>query len=96
MTELEYVVSSVNTKVIVISGSMGSGKTTVLGESSDVLTSHHIPHATVDLDAVGTALLPDEVARDVTSRSLAAVYATVASVGITRVLIAEAVEQEEH
>jgi hypothetical protein len=85
----------VNTKVIVISGSMGSGKTTVLGESSDVLSLHRIPHATVDLDAIATALLPDETARDVTYRSLAAVYATFVSVGITRILIADAVESRQ-
>ncbi len=30
--------------VLVISGSMGSGKTTVLGEASDILTEAGIPH----------------------------------------------------
>jgi hypothetical protein len=37
-------------KVLVISGSMGSGKTTVLGEASDLLTMANILHAAIDLD----------------------------------------------
>jgi adenylate kinase len=62
----------VNARVIVISGSMGSGKTTVLGEASDVLSVCRLAHATVDLDAVGTALLPDDVSRDLIYRNLEA------------------------
>ena len=81
-----------DTKVIVISGSMGCGKTTVLGEASDVLSACHIAHATVDLDAIGTALLPDDVSREVTFRNLGAIYVNFMSVGITRVLLADAVE----
>jgi predicted kinase len=83
------------TNIIVISGSMGCGKTTVLGEASDVLTAHHIAHASVDLDAIGTALLPGDVSRDVTRRIVASMFATFARAGLTRVLIAEAVENRE-
>jgi len=36
--------------VIVISGSMGSGKTTVLGEASDILAAHSLVHAAIDMD----------------------------------------------
>jgi hypothetical protein len=85
----------VKVKVIVITGSMGCGKTTILGEASDLLTAHHIAHATVDLDAIGTALLPDEVSEEVTYRSLAVLYTTFTSVGLTRLMIAEAVENRD-
>jgi predicted kinase len=83
------------TNIIVISGSMGCGKTTVLGEASDLLTAHHIAHASVDLDAIGTALLPSDVSREVTHRIVASMFATFARAGLTRVLIAEAVEDRE-
>ncbi len=44
--------------LLVITGSMGAGKTSVLGEASDILTLRHIPHAAIDLDAFGLACLP--------------------------------------
>jgi Ni2+-binding GTPase involved in maturation of urease and hydrogenase len=44
-------------KVIIISGSMGAGKTAVMGEASDVLLSRSINHASIDLDIVATARL---------------------------------------
>jgi|SRR5688572_11422953 len=52
-----------NVKVLVISGAMGTGKTTVLGEVSDVLAARAIPHAAIDLDAVAAVLLPEEALR---------------------------------
>lgn len=42
-------------KVLVISGSMGSGKTTVLGEASDILTASNIAHVALDLDVPARA-----------------------------------------
>ena len=81
--------------VIVISGSMGSGKTTVLGEASDVLSARQIAHATIDLDAIGTVLVADAVARDLVSRNLEAIYANVLGAGVTRILLAEAVEDRD-
>jgi hypothetical protein len=80
------------TKVIILSGSMGCGKTTVLGEASDVLSSHHISHACVDLDAIATALIPENIAADVAQRNLAGIYANFMSAGVSRVLLAAAVE----
>jgi hypothetical protein len=74
---------------------MGCGKTTVLGEASDVLSACHLAHATVDLDAVGTALLPDDVSRDLIYRNLEAIYVNFMSAGITRILLADAVENRD-
>ena len=82
-------------KVIVVSGSMGSGKTTVLGEASDILSARGVVHAAIDLDAMGSALLPDAVSCDVTYRNLAAVWANYAAVGVNRLLLAEAVENRD-
>jgi gluconate kinase len=80
------------TKVIILSGSMGCGKTTVLGEASDVLSTHYIAHACVDLDAIGTVLIPEDVAADLVRRNLAGIYANFVSAGLSHVLLAEAVE----
>jgi adenylylsulfate kinase-like enzyme len=79
-------------KVIVLSGSMGSGKTTVLGEMSDILCEQGAPHAAFDLDAVTTVLLPDAAAQEVNSRNLAAICRNVLAAGVVRLLVAEALE----
>jgi hypothetical protein len=80
------------TKVIILSGSMGCGKTTVLGEASDILATHHIAHACVDLDAIGTVLIPEDRAADLVQRNLAGIYTNFISAGVSHVLLAEAVE----
>jgi len=51
-------------RALVITGSMGSGKTTILGEASDLLAAAGIPHGTIDLDAIGAVGLREEVAED--------------------------------
>jgi hypothetical protein len=43
---------------------MGSGKTTVLAEASDILALGHIMHAAIDLDALGLAHLPSAANKD--------------------------------
>src|SRR5712692_3952615 len=82
-------------RVIVISGSMGSGKTTVLGEASDILSARGVIHAAIDLDAIGSALLPDALSSDVMYRNLASVWVNFAAVGVNRLLLAEAVENRD-
>jgi hypothetical protein len=74
---------------------MGCGKTTVLGEASDILSEQGSPHAVVDPDAIGTVLLPDDAAKDLSLRNLTAIYGNVVATGITRVLLTEAVETRE-
>jgi hypothetical protein len=80
------------TKVIILSGSMGCGKTTILGEASDVLATHHIAHACIDLDAIGAVLIAEDLAADLVQRNLAGIYANFISAGVSHVLLAEAVE----
>jgi len=78
--------------VLVISGSMGAGKTTVLGEASDLLCERQIVHAAIDLDGLGVVLLPDDRAKALHHQNLAAIYANCRAAGIDRFLIASAIE----
>jgi adenylylsulfate kinase-like enzyme len=78
--------------VIVFSGTMGAGKTTVMGEASDILSQQGVVHATLDLDAMTTVGLPEHLARDVAARNLATVFANFVDHGIRHVLVAVAVE----
>ena len=72
--------------VLVISGSMGAGKTTVLGEASDLLAAAGIAHAAIDVDGLSLG----HFSEDLTARNLAAVWRNFAAAGITRLLLAEA------
>jgi hypothetical protein len=91
----EYAEAGVAANVIVISGSMGSGKTTLMGEASDLLSSRGIGHGVIDLDAIGTASLPDGVSRELMYRNLESIYTNFSRAGITRILLAEAVENRD-
>ena len=71
---------------------MGSGKTTVMAEASDILSARGIVHAAIDLDALGIARLPAGAPDDLQYRNLAAVSSNYAAVGVNRLLIAAAVE----
>jgi hypothetical protein len=72
---------------------MGAGKTTVLAEASDILASLKIPHAAIDLDALGLAYLPVGSASDaVMYRNLQSVCENYALLGIQRILLARAIE----
>jgi len=81
-----------NVAVLVISGSMGSGKTTVMVEASDILTARGAVHAAIDLDALGIVHLPLEPAVDLTYRNLASIWANYAAAGVNRLLVAGAIE----
>jgi hypothetical protein len=72
---------------------MGAGKTTVLGEASDLLALRHIAHAAIDLDALGLAHLPSTASNDgVMYRNLQSICKNYASVGVTRLMVARAIE----
>ena len=72
---------------------MGSGKTTVLSEASDILTAQNIPHASIDVDALGTAHLPPPVQNNqLMYRNLQSVWENYARAGLTRLLLARAIE----
>jgi predicted kinase len=79
-------------QVIVLTGSMGAGKTTVLGEASDLLTARGVVHAVIDLDALAAAGLAGDLCTHLTYANLAAVWSNFARAGVTRLLLGEAVE----
>ena len=83
---------SAHVPVIVITGSMGSGKTTILGEASDLLTERRITHAGIDLDTLGIGHVSEDVWTDLAYRNLSSVWQNYAAAGATRLLLAEAVE----
>ncbi|HEY2168986.1 MAG TPA: hypothetical protein VGJ30_05130 [Candidatus Angelobacter sp.] len=79
--------------LLIITGSMGAGKTAVLAEASDILAMRHIVHAAIDLDALGLAHLPSAASNDeVMYRNLKSVCENYASLGVTRLLLARAME----
>jgi adenylylsulfate kinase-like enzyme len=79
-------------RVIVITGSMGAGKTTTMAEASDLLDERGIPHAAIDFDALGLAHMAGQARNDLMFRNRDAVCANYAAAGIDRFVIAAAVE----
>jgi gluconate kinase len=80
--------------VLVISGSMGSGKTTVLGEASDLLSAGDIHHAAIDLDALALGHFPAELSDDLQDHNLTAMWRNYAAAGAKRLLVAEALDTD--
>lgn len=79
--------------MLIITGSMGAGKTSVLAEASDILALRGIVHAAVDLDALSLAHLPSAVSTDsIMYRNLQSVSQNYAALGVTRLLLARAME----
>lgn len=79
--------------LLIITGSMGAGKTAVLGEASDLLTQQHISHAAIDLDVLGLAHLPSGTSNDtVMYQNLHSVCQNYAAHGVERLLLARAME----
>ena len=79
--------------LLIITGTMGAGKTTILGEASDILAMRGIAHAAIDLDMLGLAHLPSgKCSDDVMYRNLGSVCENYASLGVSRLLIARAIE----
>lgn len=79
--------------LLIITGTMGAGKTSVLGEASDILALHGIAHAAIDLDALGLAYLPSAAGSDgVMYGNLRSVCENYASLGVRRLLVARAIE----
>ena len=80
----------VSADVLIISGSLGSGKTTAMSEASDLLCAAGVDHAAIDLDTLTLGHLLH--AASLTRRNLAALWHNYAAFGIRRVLLAGAIE----
>ena len=78
--------------VLLITGSMGAGKTSTLYEASDLLIERNIIHAALDLDALGVGHLDGPKLSDVALRNLAAACANYAASGVRRLIAAGAIE----
>jgi len=79
--------------LLIITGTMGAGKSAVLGEASDILALRHIVHAAIDLDALGLAYLPSSAGNnDVMYSNLQSVCKNFAAVGVRRLVLARAME----
>lgn len=84
---------SVTRSLLVITGGMGAGKTSVLAEASDLLALRRIAHAAIDLDGLGLAFLPSAAASDGAMFSnLRSVCENYAALGARRFLLARAIE----
>jgi hypothetical protein len=79
--------------LLIITGTMGAGKTAVLGEASDILTQRQIVHAAIDLDVLGLAYLPSAAVSDgVMYDNLRSLCENYAALGVKRFLVARAIE----
>ena len=79
--------------LLVISGSMGTGKTTVLSEASDLLGEACIAHAAIDFDWLAVMHPQREpYGQRLALANLAAVWPTYAAAGAERLIVARVVE----
>lgn len=79
--------------LLIITGTMGAGKTSVLGEASDILARRQIAHAAIDVDALGLAHVPSGANNDaVMYDNLRSVCRNYTAVGVQRFLMARALE----
>jgi len=81
--------------LLIITGTMGAGKTAVLGEASDILAQRQIAHAAIDLDALGVAHLPSAAFSDgVMYDNLRSICRNYTALGVQRFLLARAIEDD--
>src|SRR5258708_28791988 len=79
--------------LLIITGTMGAGKTSVLGEASDILALRQIAHAAIDVDALGVGHLPSGDRTDaVMYDNLRSVCKNYVDLGVRRFLLARALE----
>ena len=79
--------------MLIITGTMGAGKTSILGEASDILAMRRIAHAAIDVDALGLGHLPSGDRNDaVMYDNLRSVCKNYADLGVRRFLLARALE----
>ena len=84
--------------LLVVTGPVGVGKTTVALEMSSLLGEAGVPHAVVDLDALSwcyPAPADDRFNSRLALRNLAAVWGAYAAAGAQRLILARVVEARE-
>lgn len=78
--------------LLIITGTMGAGKTAVLGEASDILSARQIVHAAIDVDALGLAHLRGSASNVLVYENLRGMVRNYATAGVQRFLIARAID----
>jgi len=80
--------------LLIITGTMGSGKSAVLAEASDILGRQCVVHAGIDVDALGLAHLPSSAASDgVMYENVRSICRNYFALGVQRFLLARAIEE---
>jgi len=82
-----------DTQLLVITGTMGVGKTATLDEVTDLLADAGVTHACVDLDGLGIFHIVPEPPPDLVFRNLDALFASYLSTGVRRFVVAAALER---
>lgn len=84
-----------NTKIpmLIISGSLGSGKTSVLSEASDLLAKAGVAHAAIDLDWLAI-MYPSQgnYGQQLVLENLTAIWPVYSAAGAERLLLARVLE----
>jgi len=79
--------------LLIITGGIGAGKSSVLAEASDILWLDHLPHAAIDLDMLGLGCLPSGAeTHEVMYENLRSVARNYAAAGVRRFLLARSLE----
>lgn len=82
--------------LLLISGTVGVGKTSVGGEISEILTARSVPHAFVDLDALANSWpVQGRFNEGLAFRNLASVWANFRAAGAERLVVASVVESRD-
>lgn len=84
-------------RVLMISGPVGVGKTSVAHEMFDQLSERDIPHAVIDIDALGISWPfgdGDPYNNQMAMRNLAAVWSNFAAAGATHAVLPRVIESE--
>ncbi len=80
-------------QLLIITGSMGAGKSAVLAEASDLLSLRNIVHAAIDVDSLFLGHVPSAGSNDeVMYANLRSVCKNYAAVGVQRFILARALE----
>ena len=79
--------------LLIITGGMGAGKSSVLAEASDILWLRDLSHAAIDLDMFGLGCLPlGAETHEVMYENLRSVSRNYAAAGVQRFLVARTLE----
>jgi hypothetical protein len=85
-----------DTQLLVITGTMGVGKTATLDEVTDLLADAGVTHACVDFDGLGIFHIAPEPPPDLIFRNLDALFASYLAAGVRRFVVAAALERRSN